>query len=62
MGESAQAPAVPTGSTAARSSGVGGRHQTSGPKIAPQSSRTIGRSVNALCTRNASDIDTERDG
>jgi hypothetical protein len=61
-GESAQAPAVPTGSTAARASGGGGRHQTSGPKIAPQPSRTNGPSARARSTRNLTGLGTGHHG
>src|SRR5262245_59433642 len=45
-GESAKAPAVPTGSAAAAGKGAaGGRRQTGGPKSAPRPSRTHGRST-----------------
>src|SRR5262245_29341780 len=46
-GESAQAPAVPTGSTAIHRNADGGGHQPRGPKIAPQPNRTSGPSVQA---------------
>src|SRR5262249_9500719 len=61
-GESAEAPAVPTGSTAAVWGEGGGRHQTSGPKSAPQPNRTSGLSAKARRTRNATGIDTARGG
>src|SRR6185437_14007571 len=38
----------------------GGRHQTSGPKIAPQPNRTSGLSARARSTRNVTGIDTGR--
>jgi DNA-binding winged helix-turn-helix (wHTH) protein len=61
-GESAQAPAVPTGSTATPTWGVCGRHQTSGPKNAPRPNRTTGPSVPARRTRNETGIVSARQG
>src|SRR5262245_18182167 len=62
VGESAGAPAVPTGSTRSAASAAGGRHQTSGPKTLPGPVEPAGRADRALSTGNRTGLDTEPGG